>query len=141
MAKAETAQSYTEDLGKLVLRVTLGVLILLHGIGKVISGPDSILAMVANAGLPEAIGYLVYVGEVIAPLLMIAGLWTRAAAVLVAGNMVVAIALVNAREVFALSDMGGWAIELEGMYLFAAIAVALLGAGRISIGGRNGRWN
>jgi putative oxidoreductase len=83
----------------------------------------------------------VYLGEVIAPLLMIVGLWTRVAAVIVAGNMVVAIAMAHANEIFALSESGAWAIELQGIYLFAALAVALLGAGRISIGGSNGRWN
>ena len=34
---------------------------------------------------------------------------------------------------------GGWALELQGMYFFAAIALALLGAGRYSIGGRAGK--
>jgi len=40
----------------------------------------------ANAGFPSALGYLVYVGEVLAPLLLIVGLWTRAAALLGAGK-------------------------------------------------------
>lgn len=141
MAATEINHNRTEDLGKLLLRVTLGVLILLHGISKITGGADFILGVVAQAGLPEAFGYLVYVGEVVAPLLMIGGLWTRAAAVIVAINMVVAIALVHADQIFALSNTGGWELELQGMYLFAAAAVALLGAGRISLGGSNGRWN
>ena len=33
------------------------------------------------------------------------------------------------------------ALELQGMYFFAAIALALLGAGRYSLGGRAGKWN
>ena len=138
---AAAQRSTSEDVGKLVLRVTVGVLMLLHGIKKITNGPGSILATVTKAGLPEEFGYLVYMGEVIAPLMMIVGWWTRPAALLVAINMVFAIGLVHAHEIFALSRTGGWAIELQGLYLFAALAVVLLGAGRISIGGKYGRWN
>jgi putative oxidoreductase len=40
-----------------------------------------------------------------------------------------------------LNQFGGWALELEGMYLFTALAIALMGAGRLSLGGANGRFN
>ena len=131
----------TADIGKLILRVSLGVLVLLHGIGKLISGPDFVLKTVGAAGLPMAFGYLVYLGEVIAPVLLIVGLWSRLAALIVAASVAVAVVLVMPGQIFALADTGGWAIELEGIYVFAAIAVALLGAGRYSIGGVDGRWN
>ena len=129
------------DAGKLLLRVVLGVLILLHGIAKLKGGPDFIVGTVVKAGLPAVFGYFVYVGEVLAPLLLIAGLWTRAAAGIVAINMVVAVLLVHMNELFTLSKTGGWALELQGMFFFAAVAVALLGAGRYSVGGANGKWN
>jgi len=131
----------SEDTGKLILRVSLGVMILLHGIAKVMGGVDGIVGMVGKAGLPGAFGYLVYVGEVLAPLLLIVGLWTRLAALVVAINMVVAIVLVHMGDLFTLTKQGGWALELQGMFLFAAIAVALLGAGRFSVGGARGRFN
>lgn len=134
-------ESSREDLGRLVLRVTLALLLLFHGISKLVGGVGFITGMLEKMGLPGAIGYLVYVGEVVAPLLMLVGLWTRAAALIVAGNMIVAVLLVHTRELFTMSETGGWALELQGMYFFAAIAVALLGAGRYSIGGRAGRWN
>jgi putative oxidoreductase len=136
-----TTYANSEDLGKLILRVTLGVLFLLHGIAKLTGGIDGIVGMVEKAGMPGALGYLVYVGEVAAPLLLILGLWTRVAALVVAGNMVVAVALVHMGELFALGKQGGWALELQGMFLFAAVAVALLGAGRFSVGGARGRFN
>ena len=129
------------DAGRLLLRVALGVLILLHGIAKLKGGPDYIVGTVVKAGLPAVFGYLVYVGEVLAPLLLIAGLWTRASALVVAIKMVVAVGLVHMNELFTLSKTGGWALELQGMYFFAAVAVALLGAGRYSVGGAGGKWN
>ncbi|MEZ5446468.1 MAG: DoxX family protein [Gammaproteobacteria bacterium] len=145
MAKAtgglQTAGADVEDWGKLLLRVALGVLILLHGIAKVMGGPAFIMELLTRNGLPAQLGYLVYVGEVLAPLLVIIGLWTRPAALVIAVNMVVAIALVHMPELLTLSQTGGWALELQGMFLFGALAVAMLGAGRLSAGGIWGRWN
>lgn len=129
------------DLAKLLLRVMLGVLILLHGISKIRGGPGFILDVVERAGLPEPFGYLVYVGEVLAPVLLIVGLWTRAAAFVVAINMVFAVLLVHAGDLLTITKTGGWALELQGLFLVVAVAVALLGAGRYSVGGIAGRWN
>lgn len=129
------------DSGRLVLRVALGVLVLLHGIAKLIHGPGSIGGLVTDAGLPAFVAYGVYVGEVLAPILVIVGQWARAGALVIAINMLAAFALVHMGQLFALNAQGGWALELQGMFLFSAIAVALLGAGRFSVAGANGRWN
>jgi uncharacterized membrane protein YphA (DoxX/SURF4 family) len=131
----------SSDLGKFVLRLTIGILTLLHGVAKISAGPASVLGLIAKSGLPPALGYLVYVGEVLAPLLLIIGLWTRPAAVVVAINMVVAVLLVHAGQLGELTRNGGWALELQGFYFFTAVAVALLGAGRFSVGGGQGKLN
>ena len=130
-----------EDAGKLLLRVALGALLLAHGLTKLVGGPGFVLDVVAKAGLPTVLGYGVYIGEVVAPLLLIAGVWTRAAGAIVAVNMVFAVLLVHVGQLFTLSETGGWALELQGLYLAAAVAVALIGAGRYSVGGTAGRWN
>ncbi|MCR5868321.1 MULTISPECIES: DoxX family protein [Aquincola] len=130
-----------DDGGKLLLRVAVGVLMLLHGLFKLGNGIGGITGMVQGAGLPPVLAYGVYVGEVLAPVLMIIGLWTRPAALVVAINMVVAIALAHGKQLFSLTQQGGWALELQGLYLFGALAVALLGAGRYSVGGLHGRFN
>ena len=129
------------NLGKLVLRLTLGVLILLHGVAKLQAVPVGIMDLLANAGLPSSLGYLVYVGEVLAPLLLIAGLWTRVAALLIAINMVFAVLLAHASQLDDLSRSGGWALELQGFYFFTAVAIMLLGAGKFSLGGASGKLN
>lgn len=131
----------SSDLGKLVLRIALGVLILFHGVAKLVHGIDYISGVVTAAGLPSFVAWGVYVGEVVAPALLLVGLWTRAAALVVALNMVVALALVHAAEFATLNQTGGWALELQGMFLGAAVAIALLGAGRYSLAGGSGRWN
>jgi len=130
-----------DDLGKLLLRVVLGVLILLHGISKIVAGPDFVISTATNAGLPAVIGYLVYLGEVAAPILLILGIWSRLAALVIAGNMLFAVYLVHMKQLLTLNDQGGWALELQGMFLVAALALICLGAGRFSLGGRGGRWN
>jgi putative oxidoreductase len=125
-----------EDVGKLILRAGLGVLILLHGIHKVLHGVGGIEAMVAGAGLPGVLAYAVYIGEVLAPLLLLLGWYARIGAVLIAINMIVAIALAHPHELLDLTRHGGWALELQGMFLFTALGLVLIGPGRISINNR-----
>ncbi len=122
-----------ESTGKLILRLSLGVLILLHGIAKLLHGIGFISGAVTAAGLPSFVAYGVYFGEVIAPLMVILGWYSRLGAALIAVNMLFAIGLAHKAQLFQLSQTGGWALELQGMFLFAAIAVALLGPGRFSL--------
>lgn len=133
--------SVSEDFGKLILRVTLALLILLHGVAKIMNGVSGIEGMVTKIGLPPVFAYLVYVGEVIAPLLVLIGLMTRPAALIIAVNMVFAVVLAHMQDLFSITKTGGWALELQAMFLVAALAIAFLGAGRYSIGGQSGRWN
>lgn len=131
----------TDDAGKLVLRLTIGILMLLHGLSKLMNGIGGIEGMLTAHGIPAFVAWGVYVGEVLAPVLLIIGIYTRWAALAVAINMLFAIFLAHSQQIFTLSDRGGgWAIELQGLFLFGAIAVALLGAGRYSVGG-NARGN
>jgi len=131
----------TDDAGKLLLRAVLAILLLFHGVSKLSGGIGFITGMLQGLGLPAFLGYGVYIGEVVAPLLILVGLYTRPATLVVAINMVVALLLAHTSQFFTLSDTGGWALELQGMYFGGALAVALLGAGRYSLGGINGRFN
>ena len=121
------------DIAKLLLRVTLGVLLLLHGLAKLQNGVGGIVGMVSSAGLPGIIGYGVIVGEVIAPLMILAGVYSRIGGWLAAVNMLFAIVLVHSAEIFTLTQNGGWAIELQMFYLSSAVCVGLLGSGRLAV--------
>ena len=119
-------QNTQNDLGRLILRVALGALVLLHGIAKLRGGMGGIVGMVEAHGMPGFIGYGVLVGEVIGPLMLIAGFHARIGALFVAINMLFAFALVHMGDLAHLNPQtGGWALELQGMYLFSAIAVVL----------------
>jgi len=119
-----------ENVGKLIVRLALGGMILCHGISKVKGGIGPITGMVTAHGLPAPLAYGVYVGEVVAPLLVLIGWYSRIGAWIVAVNMIFALWLAHRADVFALNATGGWAIELQGMYLFTAVAIALIGPGR-----------
>jgi putative oxidoreductase len=131
-----TTHNAQHDLGKLILRFALGVLILLHGIGKIRGGVAPIEQLLAAHGLPTFLAWGALVGEVLAPILLIAGFYARIGAVLIAINMLTAFALVHVAQLGQLNEQGGWALELQGMYLFTAIGLALLGPGRYSVNAR-----
>lgn len=134
-------QAARADAGRLVLRVAIGLLVLLHGIAKLSGPPDVIVAMLAAAGLPGFLAYGVYIGEILAPLLLIVGVWTRAAAAVIVVNMIAAVYLAHLPELFSRGDQGGYALELQALYLFGALALCFLGGGRYSVGGRYGPMN
>ena len=126
----------SDDLGKLLLRLTLGILMLLHGIAKLRYGVSGIEGMVTSHGLPGFLAYGVFVGEVIAPLLVISGFYSRIGGLIIAFNMIVAIALAHSAQLFDIGKQGGWALELQGFFLFTALAVALIGPGKFAINRR-----
>lgn len=131
-----------EDLGKLLLRLTLGVNMLLHGIHKAEEGIGGITGMLAEKGLPTFIGPGVYLGELVAPLFIIVGFGTRIAGLVMSFTMLFAIGLAHASDVFALNPRSGaWAIELAAIYLFGGVAICLLGAGRFSVSRGLGRFD
>ncbi|MCC5859016.1 MAG: DoxX family protein [Ectothiorhodospiraceae bacterium] len=128
--------SLGDDIGKLILRLMLGILMLFHGVPKLIGGIDPIRGMLAGAGLPEVLAWGVYVGEVLAPVMLIIGFYARWGAVLIVINMLFAIFLAHSHEIFALTERGAWAIELQGFFLFTALALVFTGPGGLSINRR-----
>ncbi|WP_242111268.1 DoxX family protein [Luteimonas aquatica] len=128
--------SAQQDIGKFLLRVALGALILLHGIAKLRYGLDPIEGMLRAHGLPHFLAYGALVGEVVAPVLLLLGWYARIGGVLVAVNMLFALALAHTGQLGQLNEQGGWALELQGMFLFTALAVALLGPGGYALNQR-----
>ncbi|MDO9219543.1 MAG: DoxX family protein [Thiobacillus sp.] len=133
LTRSGTMHNKLNDSGKLVLRLTLGILILLHGIFKLTHGIGPIQGMVTGMGMPAFFAYGVYAGEVLGPLLLIIGFYARIGAALIAINMLFAFALAHTAELTSLTQNGGWTLELQGMFLFSAVALMLMGPGRIGI--------
>ena len=120
------------DIAKLLLRIALGVLILFHGIHKLIYGISGVEAMVTAHGLPSFFAYGVYIGELIAPIFIILGLYARIAAGILAFNMLTAIYVAYGFS-FAVSKYGGLAWETPLLFLIMSILVVLLGSGKYAV--------
>jgi len=129
------SSSIGDTAGKLLLRLCVGVLMLFHGVAKIIHPAylENITRQVVEAGMPSWVAYGVFVGEVLAPLLIVLGLFARFGGILVAGNMVVAIYLAHMAQLLTLSKSGGWALELQTFYLLGGLAIAFLGSGRAAL--------
>ena len=123
-----------DDFGKLLLRLAVGGLMLFHGLHKLFVGVGFISGLLVEKGLPGFIAYGVLIGEVVAPILIIVGLFTRPAALVLAFTMIVAWLMVGTGKTFALDAVGAWAIESLVYFFIGSLAVAFLGAGRYAVG-------
>ncbi|WP_321158081.1 DoxX family protein [Providencia stuartii] len=128
-----------DDAGKLLLRMTIGGLMLFHGMSKLLTGASGIKVMLASYGLPEYIAYGTILGEVVAPIFIILGILTRPSALLVAFTMFIAWLMVGLDKTFLLDRTGAWAIESIVYFFVGSIALALIGAGKFSIM-KNANW-
>jgi putative oxidoreductase len=134
---SETSTSVA--IGQFLLRLTIAGLMLFHGIDKVVNGIDGISGMLEKNNLPTIFAYGVYIGELVVPVLIIIGLLTRISAIIFAFNMVVAIGLAHVGDLFSLGPHGGYAIEVQMLYLLGSICILFLGPGKFSIDAK--LWN
>jgi len=131
------AALFPADMGKLILRLSLGGMMLFHGYKKAMHGIGMIKSMVVSAGFPEALAYGVYVGEIVAPILIIIGLYTRLSALIFASTMAFAIYLAHASHLFGIdAKTGGLLIETPLLFMMGAISLMFIGGGRYSADGR-----
>ena len=123
------------DFGKLLLRLTFGILMLFHGVAKIEHGVDWISAMLIAKGLPGFIAYGVFIGEIVTPVMIIIGLYTRQAAFIYAFNLLVATLLVGMDKFFTLTKVGAWGLENEALYFLGGLCIMFLGAGKYALFG------
>ena len=65
------------DLGLLFVRVVFGICILMHGIAKIQKGVGGIENLLKTHSLPEFLAYGVFIGEIVAPIFIILGIFVR----------------------------------------------------------------
>lgn len=126
---------HDDAFGKLIVRLAVGILLLFHGVAKVLN-PDSvgfIRSLLEGVDLPSVLAYGVYVGEIIAPLMLILGIYSRLGGLIIAINMLFAIWLAHTADIYRLTEHGGWALELQGLYLLGSLAIVFLGSGRYAV--------
>lgn len=112
--------------GVLLLRFTVAGLMLFHGVAKLLGGVGPIEKMLVARGFPGWLAFGVFIGEVLAPLLVLAGIQVRVAALIMVVSMIVAIALAHPNDLLRIGPQGGYALELQAFFLLTSLAVALL---------------
>lgn len=129
-----------QHVGLLLLRVSIAFTMLIYGISKFISGIDFISDLIAQYGLPSFLGYGVFVGEIIAPVLIIIGYRTKLAGLVFAINCFVAVIMVQIPNLLKLNEFGGWEIGPLFIYITFGIALFFTGAGKYSLATKN-KWD
>jgi putative oxidoreductase len=115
--------------GVLLLRFTVAGLMLFHGVAKLRNGVEEIGSLLQAHGMPTWLAYAAFIGEIVAPLFVIGGVWVRAAALVIAINMIIAVALAHSAQLLSVGNSGGYALELQALYLLGALAIAWLADG------------
>jgi len=125
----------SEDIAKFILRIVLGVLMLFHGVDKLINLQtlNYIKNQLEGFGLHPLFAYGVYLGEIVAPILLILGIYARFGGFLIFVNMLFAIFLVHLDDLLSLTQHGGWSLELQAFYLIGGLVILLVGSGRYAI--------
>ena len=129
------------DLGLLLLRLAVGGLMIFHGIGKISGGVEMIKPGVTELGLPDFLVYGLYIAEVVAPVMIIFGVWSRLAALTIVIDMIMAVLIVHKNEIFVVRQGGAWAIELVAFYFLASLALFFTGAGRYRVTRSGSKWD
>jgi putative oxidoreductase len=133
------APSYQKDLGLLILRIGIGAMFVLHGLPKLMGGPDGWegLAQFGLPFLPEgmisiAFGFAAMATELAGGLLLALGKFHRIVCASLAGVMLVAFT----SKISGVSGIGdfaktaGWPLEL----LIVFVALFFIGPGRYALG-------
>ncbi len=126
--------SLNSDVGRLILRLSVGGMMLFHGVAKIMhpASLDFITGMLNSNNIPGLVAYGVYIGEVLAPLMIIVGYRARLGGLIVFVNMLFALFLAHTGDFFSLTEHGGWAVELQMFYLMSALSVVFLGSGNLA---------
>ena len=118
--------------GLLLLRIALGVVFIMHGGQKLfVMGPSTVAGFLAAIGMPwpSVSAALLIAAELGGGLALLAGAFTRLAALLTAFTMAVAMTTVHLANGFFLPNGYEFTLTL----LLASLTVALTGAGAYSV--------
>ncbi len=126
MADATLHTHRLHDLSHFGLRISVGVSLMVHSLGKFDSGTGGFFSSI---GLPSEMAPLIGLLELMGGVLLIAGILTRVAASLVAIEMLTIMVYVKRLQSFS----GKNGLELELLIFAVLLTIIVLGPGRISI--------
>lgn len=131
--------AFTSDLAYLIVRVTAGLFVFMHGWIKLTAMTHAgLVGYFTKLGLEPAVFFATYVrfNETVVALLLMIGLFTRLAAILLIIEFITLIAVVHIPR--------GWGMALNGVefplfWLLILIAVLLRGGGPYSLDRKIGK--
>jgi putative oxidoreductase len=118
-----------KPLALLLLRAALGVIFIYHGYPKLFGHTRQTMDAFAHMGFPPYFAHLAGVIEFFGGSLLLVGLFTRIAGLLIAGEM--AVALIQVHKILE-DPRGVHNYEFPLVLAVAAFALASLGAGLVS---------
>ena len=123
------------DLAPLVIRVVTGVIMFAHGFQKLSGGPANFGGFLGQLGIPAPtlMAYVVTFVELVGGVLLIIGLLSRWAGLLLTINLAVATLLVKTQVGLIAPPESGAGAELDLALIAGFVAVLLLGPGKLSL--------
>ncbi len=120
------------NFGRFVLRASFGTMFLLHGLNKIRMGVGEIQQALALYGIPEFFAYLVFLSQIVVPILIIIGVFTRLSSFF--GAFTCALAMYHVGVFFQIDEITGvWILEPFGVYFFAFASLMFLGSGKFAL--------
>ena len=126
LTTAEIREKFLNDIVFMGLRSAVGVIFILHGMGKFNPGFAENLP---NMGLPAEMAIPIALAELVPGILLIIGVLSRLSASLISIIMLGAIFMVKGAS--AITGKGG--VELDLILLASALVIMIAGPGRISL--------
>lgn len=128
------------NISLLIVRLSLGILLLFHGVRTIRYGMSSLEQLLAK-DIPDYVAYSVYfgeiygvyIGEIVAPLMIVLGFRTRLAGLLLLINMLVIILIAQPHVIIAITGSSTWKLESTGFYLAGSLILLLSGGGKYSL--------
>lgn len=120
----------------LIVRVIVGVIMAVHGFQKLVGGPANFGAFLQQLGVPAPtlMAYVVTFVELVGGILLILGLLSRLAALLLTIDLAVAILLVKLSVgLIAPADQPGTGYELDLALIAGFLVVLFAGPGPVSV--------
>jgi putative oxidoreductase len=128
----------TAPYAALVLRLTLGVMFVAHGLLKVmVFTPAGTAGFFASLGLPGWLAYPTMGAEILGGLLLIAGIQTRLVALALIPILLGSLWVHSGNGWLFSNEHGGW--EYSAFLSMSALVQALLGDGAWALGARLSR--
>ena len=133
------------DLASLLLRITVGGILILHGVRKTQNKLQGTINWFNSLGFPFKVtggripAYLAAINEIFFGFMLLVGIFTQIVAAIVVSQMLVALYVATVKEKSAFISMAGnpgiYGFELDLHYIFGALSLIMIGGGAFSLDG------